>query len=60
MTTLLASALLVTQASNLTFVPSGMTAKMGGYMPVRAEMTAKSEAVKKAPADLIDAIFASS
>lgn len=52
MTTLLASALLVTQASNLTFVPTGMTSKMGGYMPVRAEMTSQSDAVKKAPADL--------
>ena len=37
---------------NLKFVPSGMTSKMGGYSPVRAEMSSDASMVKKAPAGL--------
>src|SRR6476469_3601531 len=36
----------------LTFVPSGATAKIGGYSPIRAEMDAKTDSVKKAPEGL--------
>ena len=34
------------------FVPSGATAKAGGYRPLRAEMSEKSDAVKVAPEGL--------
>ena len=37
---------------DLKFVPSGMTAKMGGYMPQRAEMTTTADGITKAPAGL--------
>lgn len=50
MTTLLLISL--ASQSGLTFVSSGMTAKMRGYVPVRAEMNAPADKVKKAPVDL--------
>lgn len=34
------------------FVPTGATAKTGGYSPIRAEMDAAAESVKKAPEGL--------
>ncbi len=34
------------------FIPSGITAKMGGYMPIRAEMDGKADGVKKSPEGL--------
>lgn len=40
------------QGAQLTVVPSGMSAKMGGYVPIRAEMSADATLVKKAPAGL--------
>ncbi|MCC7435945.1 MAG: TlpA family protein disulfide reductase [Methanoregulaceae archaeon] len=40
------------QGVQLTLVPSGMSAKMGGYVPIRAEMSADTTLVKKAPAGL--------
>jgi len=49
LTSLLFSALAF-QGASLTLVPSGMTAKMGGYMPIRSEMNAEASLVKKAPA----------
>ncbi len=44
MTTLIATMMIAVQTTGLTFVPSGMTAKMGGgYSPVRAEFSEKGE-----------------
>jgi thiol-disulfide isomerase/thioredoxin len=40
-----------------TFLASGITAKMGGYRPIRAEMDQSAEIVKKAPEDLTDPKF---
>jgi thiol-disulfide isomerase/thioredoxin len=37
---------------SMKFVPSGATAKVGGYSPVRAEMNATADSVKKAPEGL--------
>lgn len=37
---------------SLKYMPSGMTSKVGGYVPVRAEMTSDASMVKKAPAGL--------
>jgi len=37
---------------DLKFVATGMTAKMGGYRPIRAEMTPTGSGVKKAPEGL--------
>ena len=45
-TLLLTSALLASQGADLKFVPSGMTAKMGGYRPVRAELGTDKAGVK--------------
>ncbi len=42
---------------DLKFSPTGMTAKMGGYIPVRAEMNADASAVKKAPAGLANPMY---
>jgi thiol-disulfide isomerase/thioredoxin len=50
---------LTLQGVQLTLVPTGMTAKMGGYMPVRAPMTANATGVKKAPAGLTAASYGS-
>jgi thiol-disulfide isomerase/thioredoxin len=38
----------------LKFVPSGVTARVGGYSPIRAEMNAKADSVTKAPEGLSD------
>lgn len=35
-----------------TFLPSGVTSKLGGYMPLRAEMKSEATAVQKAPEGL--------
>jgi len=35
------------------FIASGVTAKVGGYRPIRVEMDDKAEAVKKAPEGLV-------
>ncbi len=51
MTTILVLAL-AAQGAQLTFVPSGMTAKMRGYVPVRADMNSDASRVKKAPSNL--------
>lgn len=51
MTTFLALALMGPQF-DLKFVPSGMTAKMGGYMPIRSEMKPEAGEIKKTVADL--------
>ncbi|MFO1065778.1 MAG: TlpA disulfide reductase family protein [Pirellulales bacterium] len=42
------------QAADVTqkFMASGLTEKMGGYRPIRAEMNAKPEVAKKPPAEL--------
>lgn len=40
------------QSFDLKFVPTGMTAKMGSYAPVRASLSDQPTNVKKAPADL--------
>lgn len=40
----------------LKFVPSGMTQKLGGYIPIRANMTSESN-VKKSPSGLKDAMY---
>lgn len=45
------------QGAQLTLVPSGMTAKMGGYMPIRAEMSIDPTLVRKAPAGLTAAKY---
>lgn len=42
---------------DLKFVSSGMTAKMGGYMPIRAEMNSDASAVKKAPGGLASPMY---
>ncbi|MBX3119718.1 MAG: TlpA family protein disulfide reductase [Fimbriimonadaceae bacterium] len=42
---------------NLSFVSSGMTAKMGGYVPVRAEMKSEATGVKKAPSSLSSPMY---
>ncbi|MCW5940922.1 MAG: TlpA family protein disulfide reductase [Fimbriimonadaceae bacterium] len=57
MTTLLAVSILAASGFDLTFVPKGMTAKMGGYSPVRAEMTVEAAGVKTKPAGLTAAQF---
>ena len=51
-TLLLTTALLASPGADLKFVPSGMTAKMGGYMPVRAEMSSDGTGVTKSPIGL--------
>lgn len=52
MTTSLLLSVLISQVGGLTLIPSGMTAKMGGYVPIRAEMVPEAGTIKKAPADL--------
>lgn len=37
------------EAVEMKFTPSGATAKVGGYRPIRAEMDGKADAVKTAP-----------
>src|SRR5687768_4954422 len=53
-TTLSLVAALALQADmvEMKFVASGVTAKVGGYRPIRAEMDGKAEDVKKAPEGL--------
>ena len=51
MTSVLLIALAV-QGGQLNFVSEGMTSKLRGYVPVRAEMTGSVDKVKKAPAGL--------
>lgn len=51
MTTVLALAMALGPQFNVKFVPTGMTAKMGGYRPIRAQMKAEGK-VKKAPKGL--------
>ncbi|MCB8933273.1 MAG: TlpA family protein disulfide reductase [Fimbriimonadaceae bacterium] len=58
-TLLLTGALLASQGGGLTFVPSGMTAKMGGYIPIRAEMSADATGVAKRPGGLQAPMFGS-
>ena len=47
------------QADDVTvkFLPKGVTAKVGGYRPVRAEMNQEASIVKKSPEDFKDAQF---
>jgi thiol-disulfide isomerase/thioredoxin len=53
MTTLIALALAAGPTFNLKFVESGMTSKMGGYMPIRAELKETAPAgIKKRIGDL--------
>lgn len=52
MTSLLALALIAGPTFELKFVPSGMTAKMGGYVPMKLEMTETAPKMKKRPGDL--------
>lgn len=40
------------QGVELSLVPSGMSAKMGGYVPIRAEMSGEAKNVKVAPTGL--------
>lgn len=49
MTTSLLLIAVLGQAPGLTLIPSGMTAKMGGYVPIRAEMATDASQVRKAP-----------
>jgi thiol-disulfide isomerase/thioredoxin len=42
---------------SLKFMPSGATAKLGGYSPIRAEMSGTAESVKKAPEGLAAAKY---
>ena len=46
------SAMSPVQGFDLKFVPSGITAKMGGYMPIRVALSGDASAVKKAPEGL--------
>lgn len=46
MTVIALAALLMGPTIDLKFVPTGMTAKMGGYVPVRAEMSPESGTLK--------------
>src|SRR5689334_1766173 len=49
MTTLVFAIAMSGMPSGLTFVPTGMTKKMGGYMPIRAEMTDTATGITKKP-----------
>lgn len=53
----LAAASPMADGFDLKFSPSGMTAKMGGYVPVRAEMNADASSVKKAPTGLSSPMY---
>ena len=57
MTTLVLALALTGVPYDLTFVPTGMTKKMGGYMPVRAEMVDVPSTVKKKPEGLTAAHY---
>ncbi len=50
--TMIAACGLMADGVSMKFVPSGATAKVGGYSPIRAEMDAKVDSVKKAPEGL--------
>lgn len=56
MTVIALAALLMGPTIDLKFVPTGMTAKMGGYVPVRAEMSPESGTLK-VPANFPSAMF---
>src|SRR5262245_1298412 len=49
---MIAASSLIADGVSTKFVSSGATAKVGGYSPIRAEMDAKPESVKKAPEGL--------
>jgi thiol-disulfide isomerase/thioredoxin len=44
---------LVNEGIETKFVPSGVTSKVGGYRPIRSEMNAPADDVKKAPEGLV-------
>ena len=48
---------LMADGVEMKFVSSGATAKVGGYSPVRAELDAKADSVKKAPEGLAAAKY---
>jgi len=49
---LIAASSLAADGVSMEFASSGATAKVGGYSPIRAEMDAKADSVKKAPEGL--------
>jgi thiol-disulfide isomerase/thioredoxin len=44
---------LVNEGIETKFVPSGVTSKVGGYRPIRSEMNAPAEDIKKTPEGLV-------
>lgn len=48
---------LLADGVEMKFVPSGVTAKVGGYRPIRAAMDDKADSVKKAPEGLTAAKY---
>jgi thiol-disulfide isomerase/thioredoxin len=52
MTSALLAMSLLAGPGELKLIPSGMTQKMGGYMPMRAEMTSDAGKIAQKPADL--------
>lgn len=48
---------LLSDGVEMKFVPSGATAKIGGYRPIQAEMDGKADSVKKAPEGLTAAKY---
>src|SRR5262245_57288602 len=53
--TLVLAAVIGLESDNLSmkFVPSSVTAKVGSYRPIRAEMNGTAELVKKAPEGIV-------
>lgn len=57
MVSILALSLVAAQGFDVKFIPTGMTAKMGGYMPVRAQMSSTDPGVAKKPDGLTAASY---